>query len=188
MYIYDVEDPNDMYLPNEAWSKTSMELFNQLKREAENSNGKWVKLKLKPRQGDTRLFTRGVTEHGKMFEYAIFVNKSEEKLHGVVQCGPYTEGPAGHVHGGAMATLLDIGCGILTNASGRRAVTANLSINYKVSLPLNSTVLLQSKIDHVVGRKVYSFAELKSADGSILYATATALFIEINKEAVQARK
>ncbi|EDO39563.1 predicted protein [Nematostella vectensis] len=114
-------------------------------------------------------------------EFAAFANKSEKKLH---LCGPYTEGPAGFVHDGAIAVIFDIGCACLSytvtdTTRGGGVITANLSVNFNRAVPLNSTVLLHPKVEHVEGKKIYCFAELKSADGLILYATATALFIKI---------
>lgn len=74
-------------------------MFNKLKNEADASNGLWVKVPAKkPLQTGNRLFVRCLWEQeGKLFEYSMFMNKREEHLKGIVQFGPYTEGPKGYV-------------------------------------------------------------------------------------------
>ena len=89
----------DRAVPNEGWTKESVDLFNKLKDEAEASSGLWEKVPGKtPPQTGNRLFTRCLwDQNGKLFEYSMFMNKREERLQAIVQFGPYTEGPKGCV-------------------------------------------------------------------------------------------
>ncbi|XP_031564518.1 acyl-coenzyme A thioesterase THEM4-like [Actinia tenebrosa] len=176
---YDIED--DRAVPNEGWTKESVELFNKLKNEADASNGLWIKVpgKTPPLTGN-RLFTRCLWDQkGKLFEYSMFMNKREERLKGVVQFGPYTEGPKGYVHGGAISTVMDSIIGVCIHGSGYVSVTANLSVNFKKGVPIGTTALLEGRIDRVEGRKVFGYGEMKNPDGSITYATSTALFVQV---------
>ena len=85
----------DFAQPNENWSPESCALYNKLLDELEDDDGDWEKLMGTPQTGERRLFTRAFQEHGKMFEYAFFTCKKKQKLKGVIQFGPYTQGPPG---------------------------------------------------------------------------------------------
>jgi len=170
----------DLGQPNETWTPESCNLFNKLLKELAIDDGEWEKLKGNPPSGDHRLFTRAFHEHGKSFEYAFFFCKKKQQLKGVIQFGPYTQGPPGCVHGGAIATMMDAALGVCANRSGYRCVTANLSTNYKKFLPLGATVLVESQVDRVEGRKIFLSATMKSSDGHILHSNATALFISVD--------
>lgn len=121
----------DLGQPNEAWSPESCTLYNKLLNELAHDDNDWEKLKGMPPSGEHRLFTRAFYEHGKMFEYAFFFCKNKQKVKGVIQFGPYTQGPPGCVHGGAIATMMDTAMGVCAYNSGYLCVTANLSTNYK---------------------------------------------------------
>ena len=86
------EDPA---LPNETWTAESIALFDKLVQETRESPDDWRRMPSPPAEGEVRLFLRNVPEHGKVFEYAMFLNKKGRQLKGVVQFGPYTQGPPG---------------------------------------------------------------------------------------------
>lgn len=50
-------------------------------------------------------------------------------------------------------------------------------------LPLGTTVLVESWIEKVEGRKIYASAQLKSPDDKVTYVTANALFIRFQAKA-----
>ena len=89
-------------LPVNAWMPESFELFKKLERDLiDHGNGGWMKhtddLSSTAFHGEKRLFTKAVNSEfpGKFFEYQFFVNKNEQRLKGVVQFGPYTQGLPG---------------------------------------------------------------------------------------------
>lgn len=86
---------DDLGKPNENWTSESCEFFNKLSEDLENDSEEWEKLKSKLPSGDRRVFTRAFHENGKCFEYAFFFCKSKQQLKGVIQFGPYTQGPPG---------------------------------------------------------------------------------------------
>ena len=88
----------DTSLPNESWNPESFELYKKLINDlVEHGNGDWIKHRTSVYNGERRLFTKAVTSElpGKFFEYQFFYNTKEQRLKGVIQFGPYTQGPPG---------------------------------------------------------------------------------------------
>ncbi|CAB4031559.1 Hypothetical predicted protein [Paramuricea clavata] len=164
----------DGALPNDKWSKESVELFNQLNE----MGGEWKKTRRDMRAGadGSRMFTNSA-ELEKLFQYAFFHNAKLQCIKAVVQFGLYTRGPVGLVHGGAIATILDVAMGNCAIYSGYRSITANLNVYYKRPIPLNTTTLVEAKIDKIEGRKVFVSGAIKTVDGCAIYSTATSIFI-----------
>ncbi|XP_015285288.1 PREDICTED: acyl-coenzyme A thioesterase THEM4-like [Gekko japonicus] len=107
----------------------------------------------------------------------MFCNLSEKRVVCLFQPGPYLEGPPGFVHGGSVATVLDnnlIGCAFMTVGG---ALMANLNITFKNPIPLGSVVLVESKVERVEGKKMFTSGLVRSPDGETIYAKATALVI-----------
>lgn len=107
--------------------------------------------------------------------------------------GQDLSGHPGVVHGGLLATLLDEGMarccfGALPNKVG---LTANLTVNYRKPMPVNSYVCLRATTTKVEGRKAWVEGRIESlvAEGEtpVVYVEATALFIEPKQAATMAR-
>lgn len=178
-------DASGVTVPNDTWTVESLKLLKKLTSDLiAHGNGNWSKHKSSLYNGERRLFTKAmVTEYpGKFFEYEFFFSTKDQRLKGVIQFGPYTQGPPGCVHGGASASMMDAAVGVLVNKTFPFCVTASLTMNYKSLLPLGSTALVESWIDKVEGRKIFACAELKSPDGKLTYVTANALFIQLDPQ------
>ncbi|XP_068693619.1 acyl-coenzyme A thioesterase THEM4-like isoform X1 [Montipora foliosa] len=184
-------------LPTASWGPVAIELYTRLYSDLiQNGDGSWIERKsISHLNGERRLFTKAAISElpGKFFEYQHFCNTKEQRLKGVIQFGPYTQGPEGCVHGGASAAMMDSAIGVCVNRSFSHCVTASLTTNYKSLLPLGATALVESWIDKVEGRKIFASAELTSPDGKITYVTANALFIQFepngkNKDAASKLK
>lgn len=81
-------------LPNETWTEKTKKLYNELTDLCKD--GQWEKVKsFQNFTANERLFLRAVEEKGKMFEYAMFLNKEEQRIRAVVQFGPWLQGPKG---------------------------------------------------------------------------------------------
>ena len=84
-----------------VWTPQSFELYKKLSLDLmENRNADWIEHTddlPSLQNGEKRLFTKAVISEfpGKFFEYQFFVNKKEQRLIGVIQCGPYTQGSPG---------------------------------------------------------------------------------------------
>nr|XP_020497629.1 acyl-coenzyme A thioesterase THEM4-like [Labrus bergylta] len=193
--------PWDFSLPNPSWGPEMMQLYEhynsmcEVETEGEEKQeSSWKRLPgynrllkyatggvylSKMIQSKARLFTRNIREPGAGFEYVLFVNIKEQKCVCILQAGHLLEGPPGHVHGGAIATMIDTVTGCLASLSGA-AMTANLNINYRSPIPLGSTVVMESFLDKKEGRKMFVSCKVTSPDGTKLHTEATALFLSIN--------
>lgn len=92
------ESEADTSLPTERWTLESVELYKKLTDDLiERGNGDWVKHKTSLYNDESRLFIKAVMSEfpGKFFEYQYFYNTKEQSLKGVVQFGPYAQGPPG---------------------------------------------------------------------------------------------
>ncbi|XP_077320044.1 acyl-coenzyme A thioesterase THEM4-like [Lithobates pipiens] len=187
------QEPRDYSLPNPTWSPDTKRLYEELSRDQSwmrissyNTNFHQEGISLEADR-KTRLFTRNLDQDGVGFEYCMFYNEAEKRTICIFQPGPYTEGPRGYAHGGCIAAIIDetTATGILLSC--RRSVTANLNINYRNPIPLGSTVILDSRVEKVDGRKVYSSCRVRSHDDSVVYNEATALFITSKLEELKAK-
>lgn len=194
--------PRDFSLPNSSWGAEMMQLYDYYNSQCEVDTedgqrqwGSWRRLPSYNRslkyatggvylskmiQSKARLFTRNIYQAGAGFEYVVFVNKEEQKSVCLFQAGHLLEGPPGHVHGGAIATMIDTITGTHATYLSGLVMTANLNVNYRSAIPLGSTVLLESTLDKKEGRKTYINCKVTSADGSKIHTEATALFVSIN--------
>ncbi|XP_028985914.1 acyl-coenzyme A thioesterase THEM4 [Betta splendens] len=194
--------PRDFSLPNVSWGPEMLRLYefynNLCEREtegAEKRRGPWQRLPSYNRslkyatggvylskiiQSKARLFTRNMRNPGAAFEYVLFVNKEEQRCVCILQAGHLLEGPPGHVHGGAIATMIDTVTGTHASQLCEPVMTANLNINYRSPIPLGSTVLIESTLDRKEGKKTYISCKVTSTDGSKLHTEATALFVSIS--------
>uniref|UniRef100_A0A8C8S641 Acyl-coenzyme A thioesterase THEM4 n=1 Tax=Pelusios castaneus TaxID=367368 RepID=A0A8C8S641_9SAUR len=176
----------DYALPNSSWSQGMMDLYSKFLEMCKD--GTWKRIPSYNRTVDhipgkagsnekeqkkTRLFLRSMDAEGVGFEYAMFFNPSEKRMVCLFQPGPYLEGPPGFAHGGSTAAIIDSTVGSCALVVAGRAMTANLSINYRSPIPLGSVVLVDSKVDQVEERKVFLSCEVRSIDGQTLHAEAT---------------
>ncbi|XP_028407015.1 acyl-coenzyme A thioesterase THEM4-like [Dendronephthya gigantea] len=166
----------DTDVPNDKWSKESVELFNKLNKLGDDWKIHYRAMTEGP--DGSRVFPSALKdEPWKFFQYAFFHNSKLQCMKAVVQFGIYLRGPVGLVHGGASATILDAAMGNCVHYCGHRALTGTLNIEYKRPLPLNSATLVEAKIDKIEGRKIFSSGEIKTTDGSAVYSKSTAVFI-----------
>ncbi|XP_051262366.1 acyl-coenzyme A thioesterase THEM4 isoform X2 [Dicentrarchus labrax] len=194
--------PRDFSLPNPSWGSELMQLYERYNsqcevetEEGEKQEGPWKRvpsynraLKYAPCgvylskiiQSKARLFTRNINDPGAAFEYVLFINREEQKCVGIFQAGHLLEGPPGHVHGGAIATMIDTVTGTHASFLSGPVVTANLNINYRRPIPLGSTVLIESSLDKKEGRKLFFSCKVTSTDGSKVHTETTVLFVSIS--------
>ncbi|XP_073704043.1 acyl-coenzyme A thioesterase THEM4 [Garra rufa] len=192
----------DFSQPNSSWSPEMHKVYDHYtalcdtdtENGEEKKRGPWRKLPSYNRsikyatagiylskliQAKARLFTRNFKEPGTAFEYVVFVNKEEKRCVCVFQAGHLLEGAPGHVHGGAIATIIDTVTGTLASFLSGPIMTANLNIDYRSPMPLGSVVLIHSALDRIERKKTYITCKVTSTDESKLYTEATALFVSI---------
>jgi len=88
------------------------------------------------------------------------------------------EGPAGYVHGGIIATLLDETMSKSVRARGLTAMTRQMEIEYLRPVHSEAPIRLEGRLLRSDGRKHWTEARILCARGHVL-ASAKGLFIEI---------
>ena len=96
--------------------------------------------------------------------------------------GPGAEGPPGHVHGGALAALLDEAMGMAALATGRVVVAARIEVDFRSMVPLGSVVTVELSVGAARGAKVPVRAVLRR-EGNVA-CQAEGLFVEIGPDAM----
>ena len=86
---------------------------------------------------------------------------------------PY-EGPAGHVHGGVCALILDHVLAATAHKPGRPAVTGTLCVRYLRGTPLGS-LRAEAHVERVEGTKTFAVGHIADAEG--VTARAEGVFI-----------
>jgi len=90
------------------------------------------------------------------------------------------EGPPGHAHGGSLASVLDEVMGNAAWFKSGIVLAANLNINYKRPVPLDTSVTVRGWVARVEGRKNFTESTLTLPDGTVA-VTGTGLFITLDQ-------
>ncbi|MCV7200980.1 thioesterase [Mycolicibacterium peregrinum] len=91
-------------------------------------------------------------------------HESDGRVWADVTLGAAYEGPAGHVHGGICALLLDHVLGATAHKPGQPAVTGTLTLRYEAGTRLGP-VRAEAHIDRVEGVKTFAVGHLATPDG-----------------------
>ena len=100
-----------------------------------------------------RSFVSGPASTLFQVEHSIS-NQDSQVLFTKVKFLPHSEGPPGHVHGGATAGLLDEAMGILVWHHGFASLTQTIQIDFKKAIPLSEPCLIVTRIDSIGEQKV----------------------------------
>ncbi|XP_077988413.1 acyl-coenzyme A thioesterase THEM4-like [Glandiceps talaboti] len=174
-----IQDPDVMNVPNEEWLPDSLQLYKKLSKLTDSCQWQKLPISTSNRFGIKGLFSESL-RMGKILESVSFCNKKESKAVGVCQFGPLAEGPPGHAHGGAVATMIDTMAGHLVNhVFEGMAMTVAMNVYYKRAIPLQTAILMEAEIEEDGERKMKASSRLKSADGSILYTEGSLIFIKL---------
>lgn len=88
------------------------------------------------------------------------------------------QGPPGHVHGGAIAAMLDEAMGFAVGRSGIAGLAANLDLNYRKPTPLGVPIRAEGWVVRVEGRKVFTAGRLILLDSELVAVESTGLYIQ----------
>lgn len=97
-----------------------------------------------------------------------------------VSIPPRFQGPAHHVHGGIIATLLDEVMSKGNRVLGVQAMTRHMEVEYLRPVPLDTPILLKGRNVRFEGRKYWCEGEIQDSEGIVL-AKSKALFIAVNR-------
>ncbi|KAG5795613.1 hypothetical protein H9Q69_005340 [Fusarium xylarioides] len=94
--------------------------------------------------------------------------------------GKRLSGHSGLIHGGIAAVLLDecMGRASFPWLTGKISVTANLNLNYKSPIKVDSMILIRAEVTDVQGGKAWVRGVIENAEDGAVFVEATGLFID----------
>ena len=140
----------------------------------------WTELKIPDSYGNGRAFITGDRSSDRI-KGRYFQKESDNSFVARVWFGPSTEGPAGFVHGGSMAAVLDEAMGISAWIRGYTVVAARITIAYRKMLPLCTVTTIEAKVTSIKGRKVTTTGKIHNETGTV-YSESEGMYINIPPE------
>ena len=101
-----------------------------------------------------------------------------------VRFKPASEGPPGHVHGGASAALIDESMGIVVWHNQAASLTQSLQLSYFKPLPLNEVAYVISSIP-LLGEKTIEVTSIITDQEKTPYVSAQGVFHRLTVEQLQ---
>lgn len=104
-----------------------------------------------------------------------------QRIRGAFRIGAEFEGGSGFVHGGIIATLLDEVMAKVSRFVQDRAVTAELTVEYRKPVPVEEDLVVEGWEVSRKGRSLYREGEIRDASGALL-ARGRGHFITVDPE------
>jgi uncharacterized protein (TIGR00369 family) len=123
----------------------------------------------------------GANESGMRLTFAL--DTEERRASGKFVLGKRYAGGAGFAHGGVIAILLDEAMGKISKLTDERAVTAELHIEYKQPVPVDSEILVEGWQVNAEGRNRFRMAEIRDMRGNLL-ARGNGRFVDLTRPAI----
>ena len=114
--------------------------------------------------------------------YEVYKKNDSDEVKCILKFGNKLNGYPGIVHGGITALLFDNCFGwLFISMKIPKAVTANLTINYKKPIFANNAYVITTKLSKLEGRKLTMEGTLSDKNGAVL-AESTSLFIVLSDQ------
>ncbi len=109
-----------------------------------------------------------------------------QRIVGKFRLGEDYQGGSGFLHGGIIALLLDEVMSKASRFTGEHAVTADLHVEYKRPIRVNTDIVVEGFVARRDGRQLYHEGEIRNAAGELL-ARGEGRFVVIDREKFAAR-
>jgi uncharacterized protein (TIGR00369 family) len=136
-------------------------------------------LKLDPKPDNPCFGCGGANARG--MKLAFEQDDARQRIVGRFRIGEEFQGGSGFLHGGIIAVLLDEAMGKAARFYGEPAVTAELRVEYKRPVPVNTEIVVEGFVTRRDGRQLYHEGEIRNAAGDLL-ARGEARFVIIDRE------
>ncbi len=90
------------------------------------------------------------------------------RTRGSFTLGSNYAGGAGFAHGGIIAVVLDEAMGKLSKLTDERAVTAEMTVSYRMPVPVDKPVHVEGWQEEEKGRNRFRVAEIRDQQGNLL--------------------
>jgi uncharacterized protein (TIGR00369 family) len=123
-------------------------------------------IRLEPKPENNCFGCGGANGAGMKLTFDLHVD--ERKTRGKFVLGARYGGGAGFAHGGIIAVLLDEAMGKISKLTDERAVTAELSVEYKKPVPVTEEIFVEGWQESEKGRNRFRIGEIRDAAGNLL--------------------
>ena len=123
-------------------------------------------IRLDPKPENNCFGCGGANGVGMKLAFDLLVD--ERRTRGKFVLGSRYGGGAGFAHGGIIAVLLDEAMGKISKLTEERAVTAELSIEYKKPVTLHDEIVVEGWQESETGRNRFRVGEIRDAAGNLL--------------------
>ncbi len=134
---------------------------------------------IKPNPANPCFACGGANARG--MQLAFEQDDAARRIRGAFRIGAEYEGGSGFVHGGIIATLLDEVMAKVSRFVQDRAVTAELTVEYRKPVPVEQDLVVEGWEVSRKGRSLYREGEIRDASG-VLLARGRGHFITVDPE------
>jgi uncharacterized protein (TIGR00369 family) len=142
------------------------------------------KMKIDPKPENPCFGCGGANARGMQLSFEQ--DDERQRIVGRFRLGEDYQGGSGFLHGGIIALLLDEVMSKASRFGGQHAVTADLRVEYKRPIPVNTEIIVAGFITRREGRQMYHEGEIRNAAGDLL-ARGEGRFVIIDREKYTAR-
>jgi uncharacterized protein (TIGR00369 family) len=126
----------------------------------------------------------GANPRGMKLEFEQ--DDARQRIVGRFRLGQEYQGGTGFVHGGIIALLLDEAMSKASRFHPAHAVTADLRVEYKKPIRVNSEIVVEGFVARRDGRQLYHEGEIRNEAGELL-ARGEGRFVVVDREKYRAR-
>jgi uncharacterized protein (TIGR00369 family) len=141
-------------------------------------------MKLDPKLDNPCFGCGGANSRG--MRLAFEQDDARQRIVGRFRLGEEYQGGSGFLHGGIIALLLDEAMGKAARFHAETAVTAELRVEYKKPIRVNTEIVVEGFVTRREGRQLYHEGEIRNEAGDLL-ARAEGRFVVIDREKYKAR-
>lgn len=123
-------------------------------------------LQLAPKEANGCFGCGGGNETGMKLQFELDLDA--RRTRGRFTLGSRYAGGGGFAHGGIIAVVLDEAMGKLSKLTDERAVTAELSVEYKKPVPVDREIAVEAWQEEEKGRNRFRVAEVRDSQGVLL--------------------
>jgi uncharacterized protein (TIGR00369 family) len=141
-------------------------------------------MKLEPKPENSCFGCGGGNPRG--MRLAFEQDDARQRIVGRFRLGEEYQGGSGFVHGGIIALLLDEAMSKANRFHGEPAVTADLRVEYKRPIRVDTEIVVEGFLTRREGRQLYHEGEIRNAAGDLL-ARGEGRFVIIDRAKYNAR-
>ena len=159
-----------------------LELFCEVRQAEACPTGKRPeksKMKIDPKPGNNCFGCGGGNARGMQLSFEQ--DDERQRIVGRFRLGEEYQGGSGFLHGGIIALLLDEVMSKASRFDGQSAVTADLRVEYKRPIRVNTDIVVEGFVTRREGRQLYHEGEIRNAAGDLL-ARGEGRFVIIDRK------